>query len=152
METFRLVSSVCTLWWVEWEWLYRLICLNTQSLTSETIWEGLGGTALLKEMCHWEQCLKFHHSSVSLCPWLCLKLWAFSYCSNIMSACCHGSRLIIESNSPKLWAPNKIFLSLVASGIVTYNNNRKVTKRLAHGLNEAKDSYEEFSTQNHKFT
>lgn len=32
---------------------HRLMCLNTWYPVSRTVWEGLGGVALLKEMCHW---------------------------------------------------------------------------------------------------
>jgi hypothetical protein len=36
---------------------HRLMCLSTWFPVGGTIWEGLGGLALLKEGCHWEQAL-----------------------------------------------------------------------------------------------
>jgi len=31
----------------------RLMCVNTWSPVGKTVWEGLGGVALLEEVCHW---------------------------------------------------------------------------------------------------
>jgi hypothetical protein len=45
--------------WFEWEWLRWLTRLNTWRPGGGTIWEGLGGVALLEEMCHWEWVWKF---------------------------------------------------------------------------------------------
>lgn len=33
-------------WWFEWECLHRIICLNTWSLVSGSVWEGLGGRSV----------------------------------------------------------------------------------------------------------
>jgi hypothetical protein len=33
--------------------LHRLIYLNACSAVGRTVWEGLGGVALLEEVCHW---------------------------------------------------------------------------------------------------
>jgi hypothetical protein len=48
---------------------HRLICLSSWSLAGRTIWEGLGGVALLEEIClleecPWEQVLKFQKVSL----------------------------------------------------------------------------------------
>lgn len=42
---------------------HRLTCLNSSFLGCGTIWEGLGGVATLKVVCHWEQSLRFQKDS-----------------------------------------------------------------------------------------
>jgi hypothetical protein len=38
---------------------HRLIYLNTCPPVGGTVWEGLGGVALLEEVCHWGWALMF---------------------------------------------------------------------------------------------
>ena len=40
--------------------------LNARSTVGGTVWEGLGGVALLEEVCHWGQALRFQDSSQTL--------------------------------------------------------------------------------------
>lgn len=35
------VYQYAQLWWFEWEWLLRLMCLDTHSFVGATIWKGL---------------------------------------------------------------------------------------------------------------
>jgi hypothetical protein len=37
----------------------KFICLNAWASVSGTVWEGLGGVALLEEVCHWRWALSF---------------------------------------------------------------------------------------------
>ena len=47
---------------------HRLIYLNVWSPVGGPVWEGLGGVALLKEVCHWGQTLSFPSWSLNLSP------------------------------------------------------------------------------------
>jgi hypothetical protein len=58
-----------------------LILLNAQASAGETIWEGLRGTVLLEEVCHWGWGLKFQKPSQLL--WLC------AYGSDVSSQLLH---------------------------------------------------------------
>lgn len=61
--------------WLEWEYpLPSLICLNVWSQDSRTSWEGLGGMAMLEEVCHHGQVLRFQSmpSLVSSLSTVCL--------------------------------------------------------------------------------
>ena len=52
--------------------LLRLMCLNSWSSVSGTLWEGLGGVTLSQELCHWGWTLRFlKHMPFPVSP-LCL--------------------------------------------------------------------------------
>lgn len=51
--TFSEPVATSPLWGFEWEWSTWVIYLNTWSPVGGIIWERLGGSTLLKEMCHW---------------------------------------------------------------------------------------------------
>lgn len=52
----------------------RLIRLNIWSPVNGTIWEGLGGVALLEEVCFWGQALRFEKPTPFPVKFLCLLL------------------------------------------------------------------------------
>jgi hypothetical protein len=63
---------------------HRLTRLTIWSSVSGTVWEGLGGVALFKDMCPWGQVLRFQKtcvipSVVSLLP-LYTGIWTLNYC------------------------------------------------------------------------
>ena len=45
-----------------------LIYLNAWLPVGRTIWEGLGGVALLEEVCHWGWALRFHKPTLLYKP------------------------------------------------------------------------------------
>lgn len=54
---------------------HRLLCVNTWFPAGGTVWEGLGGIALLGKVCHWEWTLRFQQTA-NTPSWLslCLKM------------------------------------------------------------------------------
>lgn len=48
--------------------------MNTLSPVNGNVWEGFGNVALLEEVCHWEQALKFQKTSTIPSMHLCFLL------------------------------------------------------------------------------
>ena len=46
-------SGRSSLWWLDENGPHKFLFVNAWSPVGGTVWEGLGGVALLKEVCHW---------------------------------------------------------------------------------------------------
>lgn len=79
----------------------KLIGLNVWSPVGGIVWEGLGGVALLKEFCHWEQALRFHKTGAISQSALCL-LFAIQDVSTQLFLAPYLPSAITDSNPLKL--------------------------------------------------
>lgn len=64
------------------------------------------GIAILGDLCHWVQVLRFHKTLTILgllVHWWCLKKWALSYYSSAVSACLLPNGLLWLSLTGTLW-------------------------------------------------
>ena len=112
---------------------HRHIYLNAWSLTGRAVWEGLGGVALLEEVYHRRQALRFQKPT---------PLPASSFCFMVVSthelsatapvpclpACCHVplTEMVVDSSPWNCESPNEIYSLSCLSPVLCHN--RKVTK------------------------
>ena len=75
-----------------------LLCLNTWSPVGETVREGLGGVALLEEVCHWGRALKLQRPLSFPANLLCLVVVSQDVRSQLLlqcHACLHAYCLVL---------------------------------------------------------
>lgn len=112
---------------------HMLIYWNACSFYDGTDWEKLEGVMLLEGCVIRGERWGFKHPpflvSPSLCLWLCLMVWALSYCYSKIFACpliWLPILMVMDSKPLKLQVSNRPFLQYVT--LVSYHSNRKVTK------------------------